>query len=107
MSANNVVSFPTSYSPEVPKDLGEDMDANKMAFVDEVMGHYMVQLANQLGTSGFHIAADEFIYDYSVTVEMLRATLYRSVGLKHALQDDLDELTVKVIQARLDQEKDT
>lgn len=49
-------------------------------------------LAYRLGLAGINIGADEFQKNYALTIECLRATLYKSLNLHHPLQLPIEKL---------------
>jgi len=93
--ANNVIKFPLlSPNPKVMdnEQLGEFMDENKKAFIDEIVDHYATQLINKIGIHGFPIFEDSFIDRYSFTIECLRSTVYGTLNMPHPLQSHIDKV---------------
>ncbi len=95
MNANNVLKFPgaTNFKEfSTPEGLGNHFEENKKLYLDSIVDFYVSQLINRLGIHGFAIYEDKFLDDFSITVEMLRATLYRSLELENALHPEMDRI---------------
>lgn len=84
MTSNNVVKFPNS-KPLPDKGVEEFLETNKIRFVDNLVDHYGTQLLSKLAGHGLDIDNKDFLYDYMLTMEALRATLLRNLHVSHPL----------------------
>lgn len=101
---NNVLPFDKTKPPSILKvDPFTDVEAkfankivsNQKEFVDSIIGFYSVQLVNKLAIHGFGIYDDQFVKDFSSTIEVLRATLHRNLGLEYPITEELDDIIEK------------
>ena len=98
INANNVVSFPGKgfngelVSPQSTEELEQYFDTNKKVYIDHVADYYASQIINKLGMHGFAIYEDQFLDDFTFTVEALRATLYRGLDIKHPFHEDMNRM---------------
>tara|TARA_Y100000114_G_scaffold133123_1_gene132348 strand:- start:2172 stop:2531 length:360 start_codon:yes stop_codon:yes gene_type:complete len=92
--SNNIVKFPNDYVPpeqETLSDLKKNIKKNKEIYVNNVVDQHSSNLLANISLSGFDIDKDEFMKDFAFTVETIRSTLYRNMGLWHQFQDHIDE----------------
>jgi hypothetical protein len=94
MSANNVIKFPkfTASHPQTGEELGQYFDQNKKAYIDYITDHYCSHLYNKLGSHGFQILDDDFITNFSYSVETIRCALYQTLGLEHPLEEHIIDM---------------
>lgn len=91
MSANNVVKFPrVKTSPQTEEEMEMFLENNKRKFIDNIVDHYGVQLLTKLATHGIEIDRIGFMDDYIFTMELLRASISRNLGLTHPASQLLD-----------------
>ena len=101
MNANNVVNFPSPLEFKdlsTPEGLGKHFDENKKLYLNSICDFYATQIINKMGTHGFGIYDDQFLNDFTMTVECLRATIYRSLEIDHPLHPEMDRM-VELIMA--------
>ena len=96
----NVVEFPKS---KIVRQAQVDVEAIELAkerslitFADNIMDELIENLASDIENAGIDIEEHAFLKDFSLTVDALRATVYRTFGLPHSLHGFIDE-NVKVI----------
>ena len=97
MIANVVISFPEDRVVRTQKP--KTTKANKKLVADQQKLHInrLIEenaslLATRLVMSGINIGTDDFERNYAFTVECLRSALYKSVGLRHPLQDPINDI---------------
>lgn len=96
----NVVEFPKN---KIVRQAQVDVEAIELAkerslftFADNIMDELIENLATDIENSGIDIEEHAFLKDFSLTVDALRATIYRTFGLPHTLHSFIDE-NVKII----------
>jgi molecular chaperone GrpE (heat shock protein) len=65
-------------------------ERGKQNFAETVSDDLISVLLEELENFGVDTSQDEFIKDFSMTVDSLRATIYRSFGVPHHLHDFID-----------------
>ena len=90
----NVVDFPKSkIVREIPINI-EAVEAAKekglQNFCDSVVDDMLESMVSDLENYGIDIDDESFMKDFSLTVDSLRATVYRSFGINHNLHDFID-----------------
>lgn len=91
---NNVISFPEEKIYKVhktPRNYQKKLAEHKINYVDFIIQKNMTMLYNQLGMDGFDIGSDEFMRDFSYSVEVLKSALYRTIDLPHPIQTFIDK----------------
>jgi|TARA_B100001094_G_scaffold238421_1_gene233803 hypothetical protein len=90
---NNIVKFPNDYTPpeqETLSDLKKSIEKNKEIYINNVVDQHSSNLLANISLSGFDIDRDEFMKDFAFTVETIRSSLYRNMGLHHHFQEHID-----------------
>lgn len=104
---DNVIPFPKTKRVNTPPQSDEEMRAqvlrNKKKYVNNLVEHYTNQLAMKFVQHGFSVDDEEFLRDFSFSVESIRSSLYRSLGIGHPFQDIMDD-TIEMLEG-LDQEE--
>ena len=78
------------------KAIEEAKERSLFAFADNIMDDLVENLVSDIESNGIDIEDDSFLKDFSLTVDALRATIYRTFKLPHTLHSFIDE-NVKVI----------
>lgn len=91
--SSNIIDFPkkAKFNPESSKDLQRELLDNKMSYVDEVIEFYTAQLVNKFAMHGFKINDEAFLKDFAFSIETIRSSLYRNMGVSHPFQRLMDE----------------
>ena len=63
---------------------------NKEIYINNVVDQHSSNLLANISLSGFDIDRDEFMKDFAFTVETIRSSLYRNMGLHHHFQEHID-----------------
>lgn len=58
---------------------------------DTIVEDLISNIAEELENEGIDIDNNQFLKDFSLTVDALRATVYRNFGLEHPLHSFIDE----------------
>ena len=90
---SNIVKFPNDYVPpeqETLSDLKKNIEKNKEIYINNVVDQHSSNLLANISLSGFNIDKDEFMKDFAFTVETIRSSLYRNMGLHHHFQEHID-----------------
>lgn len=94
MTSNNVIQFPgTVKELDHEGDLTEEVVAQRMDYIDNLIEQYGEDLANRLDKQGFEVGDHQMIRDLSYTLECLRSTLYRQMELIHPFSEHMEEIT--------------
>lgn len=91
--ANNItVLFP-------PKPLRRDPEKQLIGsreevteYIDKITTHYAEYLVSNLSLLGVDITAEGFADHYSLSIECMRSSIYKSFGIDHALQPPMQEM---------------
>ena len=110
---DNILNFPNLKNKKTepvnsndPVKDREKLKNNKALFVDRLTDHYGIQLINKLAMHGFDVDNDKFMYDYIFTMETLRSTLLRNLGITHPLQKLSDKNEDLIADSEFDIEED-
>lgn len=90
---NNIVKFPNNYQPPEQESLShlkKTIEKNKEIYINNVVDQHSSNLLANLSLSGFDIDKEEFMRDFAFTVETIRSSLYRNMGLHHHFQEHID-----------------
>lgn len=92
---DNVIPFPKVKRDNTPPQSDEELRLqvlrNKKKYVNNIVEHYTNQLAMKFVQHGFNLEEEEFLKDFSFSVETIRSGLYRSLGIDHPFQQLMDE----------------
>lgn len=90
----NVFKFPEhKIVREIPPQIEELEKAKEKGlqnYADDIIGDLIEGVMNTLDNYGIDNDGDKFDKDFSFSVENLRATIYRSLSIKHHLHDFID-----------------
>jgi len=104
----NVVRFP-KHNPRATETSLEEVQAKiniaKEKYVNALVDHHCGQLLANISLSGIEIETDSFMTDFAFTVETVRSSMYRSMGLVHPLQEQIDE-AVELVDTEEDEDFD-
>jgi hypothetical protein len=64
-----------------------------MLFCDELTETLMVQMIHAMGENGIDVTKDTFIQSMGFTIESVKATIFREMGLRHPLSMLMDKVT--------------
>lgn len=90
---NNIIKFPNDYVPPEQESLShlkKTIVKNKEIYINNVVDQHSSSLLANLSLSGFDIDKEEFMKDFAFTVETIRSSLYRNMGLWHHFQEHID-----------------
>ena len=90
---SNIVKFPNDYVPpeqETLSDLKKNIEKNKEIYINNVVDQHSSSLLANISLSGFNIDKDEFMKDFAFTVETIRSSLYRNMGLHHHIDANVE-----------------
>ena len=74
-------------TPKVDK-LAEDL-----AFADELTETLMINMIHAMGENGIDISGDTFIHSMGFTIESVKASIYKELGIAHPLTTMMQMLT--------------
>lgn len=98
----NVIKFPKENprinAQETLSDVQKKIDKAKEKYVNSLVDHHCSQLLAGISLSGIEIETDEFMKDFAFTVETVRSSMYRSMGIEHPLHEQIDE-AIDVVEA--------
>lgn len=95
---STIIEFPKvnirSLGPEEKSldEVQEKISHAKEEYVNALVDHHCSTLLANISLSGIEIEKDEFMKDFAFTVETVRSSMYRSVGLPHPLHEQIDEV---------------
>jgi len=94
MSDKKIVQFPKhKIVREAPVDielLEKTKEKGIQNFADSVVDDIVGYVIGDLENYGIDVESDQFIKDFSLTADTLRATIYRTFQLKHKVHDFID-----------------
>ena len=95
----NVVEFPKSRI--IREHAGVEYvekakEKSKLNFAESVSDDLVDALLEEIESMGIDTNSDQFVKDFSMTVDTLRATVYRTLDVPHHLHDFIDN-NVKMI----------
>ena len=101
----NVFKFPEhKIVREVPVNV-EEVEAakekGKQNFANDILNDFIDGTLTLLENYGIDTEGTEFEKDFSFTVESIKATIYRSLSLKHHLHDFIEKSVVVVKKGEL------
>jgi hypothetical protein len=106
MSQSNIVQFPAS---KIVREIllnHEEIELNKakskQKWAEEVVQDFVVNMIDALDNYGISTEGKNFEKDFSVAVDMLRATIYRSMNMPHHLHPFIDEHILTSTSTKLD-----
>lgn len=104
---STVIKFP-KHNPRITPDqsleqVQEKIVQAKEKYINALVDHHSSQLLAGISLSGLDIDTDEFMKDFAFTVETIRSTMYRSMGMDHPLQESIDEV-INVVEKEEDPE---
>lgn len=85
--ANKIVRDITQSSEEIEKS----KERGRQKFAEDIMEDFIMTLHDALESYGIDTEGDIFDGDFSITIEMLRAAIYRTLNLKHPLHEFIDK----------------
>ena len=107
---DNIIQGPWPKSKrkvKVPDEEFLELQEN-MEFAEELNQKIIVQMIHSLGENGIGVADESFIRDLGLIIELIKGSIYRSMGIPHpthAFFEALVDLTVdenKNIQSQID-----
>lgn len=72
-------------------EVREKISHAKEEYVNALVDHHCSTLLANISLSGIEIDCDAFMKDFAFTVETVRSSMYRSVGLEHPLHEQIDQ----------------
>jgi len=103
---DNVIPFPKVKHQDAPPqnddEMREQILRNKKRYVNQIVEHYTNQLAMKFAQHGFDLQDEDFLKDFSFSVESIRSGLYRILGINHPFQELMDD-TIEMLES-LEQE---
>jgi hypothetical protein len=99
---NNVVVFPKVKQGAPANSIDEileNMEVIRKEQVEMLIDDTLSYVFNRCYQEGYDLSADHCIKPTAMVVESLRAALYRTVGMSHALHDAAEKLFVDESQA--------
>ena len=109
---NNVIPFPKVKRDDAPpqsnEELREQVLLNKKKYVNNIVEHYTNQLAMKFVQHGFNLQDENFLRDFSFSVESIRSGLYRTLGINHPFQELMDEAidTLEQLESEIEDSED-
>ena len=99
----NILEFPKhrivrEYAGVLENDptIGQAKERSRFNFAESVSDELINVLLNEMENFGMETESDTFLKDFSMTVDAMRATVYRTFGVPHPLHDFIDN-NVKMI----------
>lgn len=102
MTEDNIVQFPKH---KIVRDNVNNEELNKMKeksltnFADSLTQEITENMLMDFDNSGINIETETFTKDFHFLVGILTATVYRSMDLKHDLQEFIDE-RVRIVKTK-------
>jgi hypothetical protein len=94
MNQSNIVKFPANKIVREILPNHEEIERNKakskQKWSEEVVEDFVANMIDALDNYGISTEGATFNKDFSTTIDMLRATIYRSMGLPHHLHHFID-----------------
>ena len=109
---DNVIPFPKAKRDDTPPQSDDEMREhilrNKKKYVNQIVDHYTNQLAMKFVQHGFNLQEENFLRDFSFSVESIRSGLYRTLGITHPFQELMDETidTLELLEAEREEESE-
>lgn len=98
MSNDNLISFPKSkiirevtVTPEAEVEIEKVKMRGLKKFVDDIMEDLITNIFDELGALGIDTETSQFKNDFTIAIDFLRATVYRTADIEHPLQSLIDE----------------
>lgn len=93
---STVIEFPKTNIRAIGQEKSLDEVQAKIShakeeYVNALVDHHCSTLLANISLSGIEIEKDEFMKDFAFTVETVRSSMYRSVGLDHPLHEQIDQ----------------
>ena len=106
MKMSKIINFPKSSSKGAPfEDFRKKIEQQKEHYINNIVDQHSSNLLANIALSGFKIETDEFMKDFAFTVETLRSSLYRNMGLFHEFHNTLDEMSEIIDTEELDDDE--
>lgn len=70
-----------------------DKLAEDLIFADDLTETLMVNMIHAMGENGINISGDSFIHSMGFTIEAVKATIYKELGLRHPLSTLMEMMT--------------
>ena len=70
-----------------------DKLAEDLIFADDLTETLMVNMIHAMGENGINISGDSFIHSMGFTIEAVKATIYKELGLQHPLSTLMEMMT--------------
>lgn len=100
MSANTVIDFPFE---RVVRDNITALGGNRqkimdtrMNIINQMVDFHASRLVADLSMEGIDVDASGFDKDFALSIECLRAGIYRTCELDHPLRNAMDEMIAKI-----------
>jgi hypothetical protein len=98
---SDIIAFPKNRivrdnSQHVNENIEKMKERGAQTFADFIVEDMVEDMVTALSSYGVDITDEQFMKDFSVTIDLFKATIYRSAGVKHRLHDYLDKRVVFV-----------
>jgi trimethylamine:corrinoid methyltransferase-like protein len=101
MKQSNIVKFPANKIVREILPNHEEIERNKakskQKWAEEVVEDFVANMMDALDNYGITVDGPEFNKDFSTAIDMLRATIYRTMDLPHHLHHFIDNNVEAVI----------
>jgi len=69
----------------------EKIDDAKVKYINNLVDQHCSALLAHISLSGFDIEREDFMKDFAFTVETVRSSMMRNMGISHPLHEQIDE----------------
>jgi len=90
----NVIKFPKEnprHNENSIEGVQKKIDEAKEKYINNLVDQHCSQLLASISFSGMDIEREDFMKDFAFTVETVRSSMYRNMGLYHPLHEQIDE----------------
>jgi hypothetical protein len=97
---NNLLSFPEErIIRKNIRGLEEVEKTAKENHINQIVDYYAEYLVRKFSLHGVDIESNEFDKHFALSIEFLRASIYKSFGLDHTLHDVMSDLINEIEEA--------
>lgn len=95
---NTILAFPAHriVRDQAPEEEAKRAALRQMVYMNGIVEDMSKQLLMNLFMAGVDMSTKVTAERFSLTIELLRATLYSSISKEHMLHDKMDEMITKI-----------
>lgn len=104
----NVIKFPkenlrVTATENSLSEVQDKIEDAKIKYINNLVDQHCSALLSHISLSGFDIERDDFMKDFAFTVETVRSSMYRNMGITHPLHEQIDE-AMEVVETEEDED---